>query len=44
MNDACPKCGKTTASSKPAKFSPKDAYGNYRRKAKKESLIKKGLL
>ncbi|MBW2983752.1 RNA-protein complex protein Nop10 [Candidatus Woesearchaeota archaeon] len=44
MRKKCPSCDKGTVSSKPAKFSPKDPYGDYRRKAKKESLIKEGLL
>ncbi len=29
---------------KPPKYSPEDKYGDYRRKAKKEELITKGLL
>jgi len=44
MKEKCPGCGKATVLSKPAKFSPKDPYGGYRRKAKKDLLIKKGLL
>ena len=44
MKIVCPKCGKATALSKPAKYSVKDAYEDYRRKAKKELLTKKGLL
>ena len=44
MKDTCPECGKATSISKPAKFNPKDPYGDYRRKAKKELLTKEGLL
>ncbi|MBW2980181.1 RNA-protein complex protein Nop10 [Candidatus Woesearchaeota archaeon] len=44
MKEKCPSCGKATVLSKPAKFNPKDPYGDYRRKAKKDLLIKKGLL
>ena len=48
----CDKCGKYTLSSccgstfmpKPAKFSPEDAYGKYRRQVKFESLKEKNLL
>ena len=39
MEKECQKCGKPTGSPKPAKFSPEDKYGDYRRKAK----IEKGL-
>ncbi|MFC1704854.1 RNA-protein complex protein Nop10 [Nanoarchaeota archaeon] len=41
MKEKCPKCGKATVLSKPAKFNPKDPYGDYRRTAKKELLTKK---
>ena len=44
MKEKCPGCGKAAVLSKPAKFSPKDPYGDYRRKAKKDLLVKKGLL
>lgn len=36
MKQVCPKCGTKTIQKKPAKFSPEDPYGKYRRKAKKE--------
>ena len=31
LKDACPRCGGKTASPHPAKFSPGDKYGKYRR-------------
>jgi len=34
---ACPKCGSTTITSRPARFSPEDPYGKYRRALKKEA-------
>ncbi|MDD1742857.1 MAG: RNA-protein complex protein Nop10 [Methanotrichaceae archaeon] len=34
---ACPKCGATAITSKPARFSPVDPYGKYRRALKKEA-------
>lgn len=37
-------CGSKTAVPKPAKFSPEDPYGNYRRQAKHEILKERGLL
>ena len=51
----CRECGSYTMSKKcscggdaiivrPAKFSVEDAYGGYRRKAKRELLAKEGLL
>lgn len=36
MKEICPKCNTKTIQPKPAKFSPEDPYGKYRRKAKKE--------
>jgi H/ACA ribonucleoprotein complex subunit 3 len=33
LKDICPKCKNDTAGSAPAKFSPEDRYGEYRRKA-----------
>lgn len=42
MKDIC-ECGEKTVSSKPPKYSPEDKYASYRRKIKKEELIKKGL-
>ncbi len=44
LSENCPKCNKKTSSSIPAKYSPEDSYGKYRRKAKEEDLKKKGLL
>jgi len=35
MNETC-SCGAKTYHKKPAKYSPEDPYGEYRRKAKKE--------
>ncbi|MFH1182359.1 MAG: nucleolar RNA-binding Nop10p family protein [Candidatus Woesearchaeota archaeon] len=43
MKDKCGK-GHETFSPKPAKFSPEDAYGTYRRKAKEVARKEKGLL
>lgn len=44
MNDTCPSCGSKSFSPRPPKYSPEDAYGSYRRKAKREQLEKEGLL
>jgi H/ACA ribonucleoprotein complex subunit 3 len=44
MEEKCPKCGSSATNPKPAKYSPEDKYGDYRRKAKKEQLVKEGLL
>ena len=38
------KCGGKAVTPKPAKYTPEDKYGKYRREVKKENLIKKGLL
>ncbi|WP_406660757.1 RNA-protein complex protein Nop10 [Methanolobus sp. ZRKC3] len=35
LESICPKCSSPAADPKPAKFSPKDPYGKYRRLAKK---------
>ncbi|MFH0798455.1 MAG: RNA-protein complex protein Nop10 [Candidatus Woesearchaeota archaeon] len=35
MKENCPKCGAKVLSTKPAKFSPEDKWGKYRRMAKK---------
>jgi H/ACA ribonucleoprotein complex subunit 3 len=32
MRPACPKCGAATQSPHPARFSPQDRYGEYRRR------------
>lgn len=39
---ACPKCGKATAQAGPAKYSPEDRYGAYRRKLKLMNRAKGG--
>ena len=44
MKEKCPKCNNQANVAAPVKFSPEDKYGVYRRKAKKESLLKEGLL
>jgi len=36
MDDICPKCSGRAISPQPARFSPLDPYGKYRRMAKKE--------
>jgi H/ACA ribonucleoprotein complex subunit 3 len=43
LKEACT-CGSKAISPAPARFSPEDKYGAYRRKAKKEELVKRGLL
>ncbi|HLF16358.1 MAG TPA: RNA-protein complex protein Nop10 [Candidatus Thermoplasmatota archaeon] len=35
LQDACPVDGTATVSAKPAKYSPEDPYGSYRRKLKR---------
>ncbi len=37
-------CGGKAVNPKPQKYSPEDAYGKYRRIAKKEELKKEGLV
>ncbi len=44
MKDICPKCGAKTEFAKPAKFSPEDKYGSYRRKVKEQERVNNGLL
>lgn len=44
MEPLCPKCNEKTFSPKPPKYSPEDAYGDYRRKAKRKGLEDKGLV
>ncbi|HWH07789.1 MAG TPA: RNA-protein complex protein Nop10 [Candidatus Thermoplasmatota archaeon] len=34
LKDACPRCGAPTAKAGPAKYSPEDPYGKYRRQLK----------
>jgi H/ACA ribonucleoprotein complex subunit 3 len=43
MKESCG-CGGVAVNVKPPKFSLDDAYGDYRRKAKREMLQKEGLL
>lgn len=38
LQERCPECGEDVFSPHPAKFSPEDPYGKYRRKLKKETL------
>lgn len=38
----CPTCGKATAQPGPAKYSPEDRYGKYRRQLKLMERAKKG--
>lgn len=35
LHDGCPKCGAKTKSPHPARFSPQDPYGKYRRQLKR---------
>lgn len=42
MEDRCT-CGSAAISPKPPKYSPDDKYAKYRRKVKKQELIKKGI-
>ncbi len=44
MHEICPNCKAKCVSAKPAKFSVEDKYARYRRAAKREELIKRGLL
>ncbi len=43
LNEKCT-CGGLAAMPKPAKFSPEDNYGGYRRKAKQETFKERDLL
>jgi len=36
LKDACTICGKPAKNCEPAKYSPQDPYGRYRRKMKEE--------
>ena len=36
MEQKCPSCGSSAFVAKPAKYSPEDKYGEYRRRAKEE--------
>ena len=44
LKQKCPKCNTASNIAAPMKFSPEDKYGSYRRKAKKDGLVKWGLL
>ena len=35
LQEACPRCGGKAAPNVPAKYSPEDPYGEYRRKLKR---------
>ena len=43
LKEKC-KCGGKAVTPKPAKYTPEDKYGKYRREVKKDDLIKKELL
>jgi len=38
FQDDCPECGGEAVSPHPAKFSPEDKYGEYRRKLKRKEM------
>ncbi|MBT3298129.1 ribosome biogenesis protein [archaeon] len=44
MKEECPNCKNRTVLAKPPKYSSKDKYDGYRRKAKEQELKEKGLL
>jgi H/ACA ribonucleoprotein complex subunit 3 len=44
MHENCNTCKEKTVQPIPAKYSPEDNYGKYRREVKKDSLKEKGLL
>jgi rRNA maturation protein Nop10 len=44
MSDPCTHCKGKAISPRPPKFSIEDKYGNYRRKVKRDELIKEGLI
>ncbi|MBW2965992.1 RNA-protein complex protein Nop10 [Candidatus Woesearchaeota archaeon] len=44
MKDKCPKCNEVAINPKPVKYRVDDRYGEYRRKARKSELEKRGLL
>lgn len=37
LSDRCPACGASAVNSAPAPFNPEDPYGEYRRRAKRNS-------
>ena len=43
MKEVCG-CGGVAVNPKPPKYSPEDPYADYRRKAKRQPLVEKGLL
>jgi len=40
LQEACPRCGHPAKPNRPAKYSPEDPYGEYRRKLKKLDAAK----
>ena len=36
LQDICPRCGGDARPNRPAKYSPEDPYGDYRRRLKKQ--------
>lgn len=44
MKQLCANCKQKTAEKKPAKFSPEDKYGQYRREVKAQSRKIEGLI
>lgn len=43
LNETC-SCGEKSVVRKPPRYSPDDRMGSYRRKARKDDLIKRGML
>ena len=39
LQEKCPRCSGATRSNRPAKYSPEDPYGEYRRRLKKQVRI-----
>ena len=37
LRDTCPRCGSATVSPLPARYSPEDRYGKYRRALRREA-------
>lgn len=42
LQETCPRCGAPAKPSRPAKFSPEDLYGDYRRRLKRLDQAKAG--
>jgi H/ACA ribonucleoprotein complex subunit 3 len=42
LQEACPRCGGAAKPPRPAKFSPEDQYGEYRRRLKRLDRAKAG--